>query len=71
MKQIYENMSVINASLSKVSASQIAQTYYWSSTFRTYGSNDCQAAPFNMAAGDWYPYDKKTTVYPVRVVLAF
>ena len=71
MKQIYENMSVINAALSKVSASQIAQTYYWSSTFRTYGSNDCQAAPFNMTTGDWYPYDKKTTVYPVRVVLAF
>lgn len=71
MKQIHENMSVINASLSKVSASQIDQTYYWSSTFRTYGSNDCQAAPFNMTAGDWYPYDKKSTVYPVRVVLAF
>ena len=72
LKQMYENKAAVNEALSKVSAAQILQTYYWSSTLRTYNSyNDCQASPFNMAEGGWYAYDKKTTEYPVRVVLAF
>ena len=71
LKLIYENKSAINEALSKVSATQILQTYYWSSTLRVYNSTDCQGPPFNMTSGDWYAYDKKTTAYPVRVVMAF
>lgn len=71
LKLIYENKSAVNEALSKVSATQILQTYYWSSTLRVYSSTDCQGSPFNMTSGDWYSFDKKTTAYPVRVVMAF
>lgn len=71
LKLIYQNKSAINEALSKVSATQILQTYYWSSTLRVYSSTDCQGSPFNMTSGDWYSFEKKTTEYPVRVVMAF
>ena len=72
MKLLWEQKSVVNASLSAMSATQVSDSYYWSSTLRTYNKyNDCQGSPFNMATGDWYSYDKKSTSYPVRVILAF
>lgn len=72
MKLLWEQKSVVNASLSAMSATQVSDSYYWSSTLRTYNEyNDCQGSPFNMATGDWYSYDKKSTSYPVRVILAF
>ena len=72
MKLLWEQKSVVNASLSAMSATLVSDSYYWSSTLRTYNKyNDCQGSPFNMATGDWYSYDKKSTSYPVRVILAF
>lgn len=72
MKLLWEQMSVVNGSLAAMSADRISAQYYWSSTLRTYNSyNDCQGSPFDMVNGGWYAYDKKTTSYPVRVILAF
>lgn len=72
MKLLWEQKSVVNASLSAMSATQVSDSYYWASTLRICNQyNDCQGSPFNMATGDWYSYDKKSTSYPVRVILAF
>lgn len=72
MKELYTNMEKVNTALSNVGGSQVGTGYYWSSTLRIYNSyNDAQGSPFNMSNGDWYAYDKKTTEYPVRVILAF
>ena len=72
MKLLWEQMSVVNGSLAAMSADRISAQYYWSSTLRTYNSyNDCQGSPFDIVNGGWYAYDKKTTSYPVRVILAF
>lgn len=72
MKQLHANKSAVNAALSAAGGTQITGSLYWLSTLRTYNSyNDCQGSPFDMVNGGWYSYDKKTTAYPVRVVLAF
>ena len=72
MKLLWEQKAVVNASLGAMSATKVSDSYYWSSTLRTYNKyNDCQGSPFNMATGDWYTYDKKMDFYPVRVILAF
>lgn len=72
LKMLYDNKSVVNTALSAAGGTQVTGSLYWSSTFRTYNSaNDCQGSPFDMTNGKWYAYDKKTTEYPVRVVLAF
>lgn len=72
LKMLYDNKSVVNTALSAAGGTQVTGSLYWSSTFRTYNSaNDCQGSPFDMTNGIWYAYDKKTTEYPVRVVLAF
>ncbi len=72
LMQIHANKAVVNAALSAVGGTQITGSMYWSSTLRSYNSyNDCQGSPFDMINGGWYSYDKKTTAYPVRVVLAF
>ena len=72
MRLLWEQKSVVNGSLAAVSADRVSDSYYWSSTLRTYNSyNDCQGSPFDMATGGWYAYDKKTESYPVRVILAF
>ena len=72
MKELYTNMEKVNTALSNAGGSQVGTGYYWSSTLRIYNScNDAQGSPFNMSSGDWYAYDKKTTEYPVRVILAF
>ena len=72
MMELHANKSIVNAALAKIGGTQINQSMYWSSTLRSYNSyNDCQASPIDMINGSWYSYDKKTTPYPVRVVLAF
>jgi uncharacterized protein YjdB len=72
LKQLHANKSVVNAALSAAGGTQVTGSMYWSSTLRTYNSyNDCQGSPFDMVNGGWYSYDKKTTSYPVRIVLAF
>jgi hypothetical protein len=72
MMELHANKSIINAALAKIGGTQINQSLYWSSTLRSYNSyNDCQGSPIDMVNGGWYSYDKKTTSYPVRVVLAF
>lgn len=72
MKELYMNKEIVNTALSNIGGSQVGTGYYWSSTLRTYNSyNDAQGSPFNMSNGDWYAYDKKTTEYPVRIILAF
>lgn len=72
MRLLWEQKSVVNGSLAAVSADRVSDSYYWSSTLRTYNSyNDCQGSPFDMATGGWYAYDKKSESYPVRVILAF
>ena len=72
LKMLYDNKSVVNTALSAAGGTQVTGSLYWSSTFRTYNSaNDCQGSPFDMLNGTWYAYDKKTTEYPVRVILAF
>ena len=72
IKLLYDHKSVVNSSLAAMSADSISGSIYWSSTLRTYNSsNDCQGSPFDMVNGGWYAYDKKTTRYPVRVILAF
>lgn len=72
MRMLWEQKSVVNGSLAAVSADRVSDSYYWSSTLRTYNSyNDCQGSPFDMATGGWYAFDKKAESYPVRVVLAF
>jgi hypothetical protein len=72
MRLLWEQKSVVNGSLAAVSADRVSDSYYWSSTLRTYNSyNDCQGSPFDMATGGWYAFDKKAESYPVRVVLAF
>jgi hypothetical protein len=72
LKQLNMNMSVVNEALGAVGGTKVTGSLYWSSTLRTYNSyNDCQGSPFDMVNGGWYSYDKKTTSYPVRVILAF
>lgn len=72
MMELHANKSTINAALAKIGGTQINQSLYWSSTLRSYNShNECQGSPIDMINGSWYSFDKKTTPYPVRVVLAF
>jgi hypothetical protein len=72
MMELYTNKSTVNAAISAAGGTLINQSLYWSSTLRSYNSyNDCQGSPVDMINGSWYSYDKKTTPYPVRVVLAF
>ena len=72
MRLLWEQKSVVNGSLAAANADRVSDSYYWSSTLRTYNSyNDCQGSPFDMAEGDWFSYDKRTESYPVRVILAF
>lgn len=72
LQLLHENKAVVNTALNAAGGTQVTGSMYWSSTFRTYNSyNDCQGSPFDMINGGWYSYDKKTTEYPVRVVLAF
>lgn len=72
MMELHTNKATVNAALAKVGGTQITQSLYWSSTLRSYNNyNDCQGSPIDMVNGGWYSYDKKTTVYPVRVILAF
>lgn len=72
MMELHTNKATVNAALAKVGGTQITQSLYWSSTLRSYNDhNDCQGSPIDMVNGGWYAYDKKTTTYPVRVILAF
>lgn len=72
LQLLHENKADVNTALNAAGGTQVTGSMYWSSTFRTYNSyNDCQGSPFDMINGGWYAYDKKTTPYPVRVVLAF
>ena len=72
MMELHAHKDVVNAAIAKVSGTQINQSLYWSSTLRSYNSyNECQGSPIDMVNGGWYAYEKKTTEYPVRVVLAF
>ena len=72
MMELYANKSTVNAAISAAGGTLINESLYWSSTLRSYNVyNECQGSPVDMINGSWYSYDKKTTPYPVRVVLAF
>jgi hypothetical protein len=72
MMQLHANKAVVNAAIIAAGGTQVTGSLYWLSTLRNYNSyNDCQGSPFDMVNGGWYSYDKKTTSYPVRVILAF
>ena len=72
MMELYTNKSTVNAAISAAGGTLINESLYWSSTLRSYNVyNECQGSPVDMSNGSWFSYDKKTTSYPVRVVLAF
>ena len=66
LQTLYNNKAVVNASLQKVNAVQLAEDYYWSST----ENSDYSAWLLDMDNGSRYNYSKGNYSY-VRPVLAF
>lgn len=73
MHLLYENMTVVNASLSAASGTQMSTGSYWLSSFMVANKyNDLTYRSFEMSSGSWSGTQPVATKdLPVRVVLAF